>query len=141
VKILREGDLPASPEQVGDVLTDLPRWEEWFAMHKGWSSPPPARAEAGARFKHAVRVMGVPGDVSWRIIDFDAPDRYFLEGKGPSRSSLELEILVVPVAAGSRITFDANIGGLLVRPVEGPLRSWLDTGIDRSLTNLAVLLA
>ncbi len=141
MKIARDGELPASPADVGNVLTDLPRWEEWFAMHKGWSDPPPPRAHAGARFKHAVRVMGVPGDVSWRIVDFDMPDRCFLEGKGPSRSSLALEIRVVPVAAGSRIAFDATIGGLLIKPVEGPLRNWLDTGIDRTLTNLATLLA
>ncbi len=42
---------------------------------------------------------------------------------------------------GARIAFDATIGGLLVKPLEGQLRPWLDTGIDQTLTNLAVLLA
>ncbi|MBA2349263.1 MAG: SRPBCC family protein [Solirubrobacterales bacterium] len=141
MKILREGDLPASPAAVLEVLADLPRWEEWFAMHKGWSSPPPARAETGARFKHRVRVLGAPGEVSWKILAFDAPGSCVLEGKGPSRTSLGLEIRVVPADAGSHITFDATIGGLLVKPIESQLRNWLDTGIDRTLTNLTVVLA
>jgi hypothetical protein len=35
VEISRQLEFDAAPEQIGDVLVDLGRWPDWFALHKG----------------------------------------------------------------------------------------------------------
>lgn len=141
MKISRERELPGSPAEVGALVGDLSRWPEWFALHKGWSGDVPEHARVGTRFRHAVRVLGVPGDVTWEVVDLDEPHRYVLKGKGPSRTSMGLEVHVADAPGGSRIAFDATIGGFVVRPVEGLLHDWLDVRVERTLTSLATLLA
>lgn len=141
MRISRQHELPATPAEVGAVVSDLSRWPEWFALHKGWSGDVPGVARVGTRFRHAVRVLGVPGDVTWEVVALDEPYRYVLKGKGPSRTSMGLEVDVAEAPAGSRIAFDATIGGLLIKPVEGLLRDWLDVRVERTLTSLESLLA
>lgn len=140
MKIARERDLPASPADVGALVGDLSRWPEWFALHKGWHGDVPGAARVGTRFKHHVRVLGVPGQVTWEVVDLDEPFRYVLKGKGPSRTNMGLDVQVVEIADGSRIVIDASIGGLVIKPVEGQLRTWLDVRVERTLTSLESLL-
>lgn len=141
MKISRERDLAASPADVGALVGDLSRWPEWFALHKGWAGDVPAAARVGTRFSHNVRVLGVPGQVTWEVVDLEEPHRYVLKGRGPSRTSMGLDVRVAGIAAGSRIAVDATLGGLLIKPVEGQLRTWLDVRVERTLTSLEGLLA
>ena len=49
--------------------------------------------------------------------------------------------MVEPTDAGSRIHIEADIGGLVLRPVKGQLRGWLDPRIERTLDALESRLA
>lgn len=143
IEISRDIDVDAEPQAVADLVADLPRWPEWFALHKGWSGDvPDGHAGLGTRFKHKVRVMGVTGDVTWEVVELDEPHRFVLKGKGPSRSNMEVDFRVAPSAGGgSTLSFTAKIGGLALRPFEGQIKPWLNVRVERTVESLQTLLA
>lgn len=143
MEITRSAVLPAAPDEVAALVADLSRWPEWFALWKGWSGEPPSGPpRVGTQFKHKVRVLGVPGDMSWAVVELDIPHRVRLEGKGPSRTSAKLDVGIEPAGdGGSKIELTCDLGGLVLKPVEGQLRTWLDVRIERTLASLERLLA
>lgn len=138
--IVRERPLPAPPEDVAGLVRDLSRWPEWFALHKGWSGEVPSEASVGTRFRHKVRILGVAGDVTWEVVEVEMPHRFVLKGKGPSRTGMGLDVAIAPRDGGSTIGFEANVSGLVLRPVEGMLRDWLDVRVERTLDSLEAIL-
>ena len=134
--VTRTHQVDASPEAVAAVIADLPRWPHWFALHKGWVEDPPAQAAKGVRFRHEVRILGVPADITWEVTEADPPRRYAMKGKGSQRTNAAVTFSVSPEGAGSRIELEADIGGLVLRPVKRQLRSWLEPRIARTLTAL-----
>lgn len=142
IEISRAIEVDAEPQAVADLVSDLGRWPEWFALHKGWSGDVPGRGEQGTTFKHRIRVMGVAGDVTWKVAESSPPERFRLEGKGPSRSNMEVDFRVDPRdGGGSTLSFTAKIGGLALRPFEGQIKPWLDVRVERTTDALQALLA
>lgn len=140
--ITREQDVPGTPEQVAEIVTDLERWPEWFALHKGWIGDIPTTARVGVKFKHKVRVLGVPADVEWEVTELDLPRRVVLKGKGSKRTNMQVDFRISErPEGGSRIAIEAQVGGLVLKPVGSQLDSWLDVRIDRTLDRLQELLA
>src|SRR4051794_39546920 len=134
--VVRERKVAAPPEAVADVIVDLPGWPEWFALHKGWVEDPPAVAEPGVRFRHRVRILGVPAEIEWEVIEVDVPHRFSMKGKGSQRTNASVVFIVEPVDAGSLILIEADVGGLVLRPFKSQLHSWLDPRIERTLDAL-----
>lgn len=141
IEITRTRDVLGTPEEVAAAVADLERWPEWFALHKGWASPIPTVAAVGVQFKHKVRVLGVPGDVAWKVAQLNPPRRFVLEGKGPSRSKMGVDFRVTPREGGSTVAFTATIGGLALKPIEGRLKGWIEVRADRTLDGLEKTLA
>ncbi len=143
IEISRDIEVDAAPEAVAELVGDLPRWPEWFALHKGWSEDvPEGTAALGTTFKHKIRVMGVTGDVTWEVVELQAPNRFVLKGKGPSRSNMEVDFRVAARAeGGSTLSFTAKIGGLALRPFEGQIKPWLNVRVERTVDALQTLLA
>lgn len=141
IEITRTRDVDGTPEEVAAAVADLERWPEWFALHKGWSGPIPDDAGVGVKFKHKVRVLGVPGDVAWKVAKLDPPQRFVLEGKGPSMSKMGVDFRVSPRDGGSTVAFTATIGGLALKPIEGILKPWIEVRADRTLDGLERTLA
>ncbi|WP_354698815.1 hypothetical protein DSM112329_04513 [Paraconexibacter sp. AEG42_29] len=140
-EITRTRDVPGTPDEVAALVTDLSRWPEWFALHKGWIGPIPTEAKVGATFQHKVRVLGVPADTKWEVTKLDLPGHIVLKGKGSKRTNMEVDFRIQPRDGGSRIALQAKVGGLVLKPVAGQLGSWLDVRVDRTLDSLEALLA
>jgi len=138
--ITRTHDIGAPPAEVAAFVTDLPRWPEWFALHKGWIGDVPQTATVGTKFKHHVRILGVPADVTWEVVRLDLPERIVIKGKGSKRTSTEVDFRIEAADGGSRVVLHASVGGLILKPVDGQLRSWLDVRVDRTLESLERLL-
>lgn len=136
IEITRTRDVPGSPDTVAAFVSDLERWPEWFALHKGWSGDIPAEAAPGVKFKHKVRVLGLPGDVTWEVTELDVPGRFVLNGKGPKRTNMLVDFRITPRDGGSAVSFTAAIGGLAVKPIEGRLQDWIEVRADRTLDGL-----
>jgi acetyl-CoA C-acetyltransferase len=118
------------------VLVDLPRWPEWFALHKGWVGEVPQRAGVGERFKHRVRILGVPGEIEWTVTELEFPSHFAIRGKGTSRTGAEIDFSVSPQEAGSVVEFVAKLKGLTLKPFEGIVKPWLEVRAERTVTAL-----
>lgn len=140
--VTRKVEVSGSPDTVAALVGDLSRWPEWFALWKGWSAePPPGEPRVGTKFRHKIRVLGVAGDMEWEIVEVDVPRRFKLKGRGPSRTSAKLDVRITPAGEGrSEVEFAADMGGLVLKPVERQLRPWLDVRIERTLVSLEELL-
>lgn len=136
IEITRTRDVADAPQDVAAVVADLERWPDWFALHKGWSGPIPTEARVGVEFQHRVRVLGLPGDVRWKVTELALPSRVVLAGKGPSRSRMGVDFRVSPREDGSTVAFTATIGGLALKPIEGTLKPWIEARADRTLDGL-----
>lgn len=135
--VIREAEISASPEAITTVIADLPNWPAWFALHKGWIEEPPAVAAVGVTFRHRVRVLGVPAEMTWEVTEAEPPYRFAMRGKGSQRTNAAVTFVVEPSGTGSRVHIEADIGGLVLRPVKGQLRSWLAPRVQRTLDALA----
>lgn len=141
IEISREREVPGAREDVAALVCDLERWPEWFVLHKGWIGEVPSEAEIGLRFRHKVRALGIPGEVTWEITDLDVPARFAARGKGTSGAKMEVDFRIWERDGGSCVAFTAKIGGFALRPLKGQLEPWLGTRADRSLDRLSALLA
>jgi hypothetical protein len=136
VEIAKQLELAAAPDQIGEVLVDLEHWPDWFALHKGWVGPVPARATAGTKFKHKARILGVPGDIEWTVTELDFPTRFTVKGKGTSRTGAEIDFTVTPDGDGSNVAFVAKLTGLAIKPFEGMIKPWLEVRAERTVNAL-----
>jgi hypothetical protein len=116
-------------------------WPDWFALHKGWASPVPDRVEVGTRFKHKVRLLGVPGEIEWTVEELVRPWRFHLKGKATSRTAAEIAFTVTPSGGASEVALDAKLTGLAIKPFEGIIRPWLDVRVERTVAGLRGQLA
>lgn len=136
VEIVRQLDFDAPPDRIGDVLADLERWPQWFALHKGWAGPVPTEVAVGSKFKHKVRFLGVPGEIEWTVAELNVPWRFRLTGKGTSRTGAEIDFTVSTAGEASRVALDAKLTGLAIKPFEGMIRPWLDVRVERTVNAL-----
>lgn len=137
MEIERTTVVAASPDEVAAFVTDLERWPEWFALWKGWSKDvPQGPARKGVRFKHKVRILGVPADVEWEVVEVDLPGTVRLKGKSMSRTSTEVDFRSRAVDGGTEIAVRAKLGGMALIPVKGQLKPWLEARVDRTIDGL-----
>ena len=136
VEIARQLQLAAAPDRIADVLVDLEHWPDWFALHKGWAGPIPQRASVGTKFKHKVRMLGVPGEIEWTVTELDLPTHVTVKGKGTSRTGAEIDFTITPAGEGSEIAFVAKLSGLAIKPFEGLIKPWLELRVERTVTSL-----
>ena len=140
IDVTRSVEVPATPDEVAALVMDLGRWPDWFALHDGWASDAPTRAEVGVTFKQRVKVLGIPGDVTWEVVEVELPSRVVLKGRGTSRTSMEVDFHIDEHSAGAEVSFTAKMSGLALRPLKGKLQPWVEERTDRSLAALVKLL-
>jgi carbon monoxide dehydrogenase subunit G len=110
-------EIPAAPERVWEVATDLSRYGEWNVTHTDFPDGVPA-ADEGATFKERITVMGMPGEASWTVTDRSDPTRTVWDGEGPMGIKLGSKLQVEPGGDGTRVTIEVSFDG---GPLSGPM--------------------
>ncbi len=145
MKLEREIDLPASPEEVYDVVMDPRRLHEWVTIHEDVKEAPPRVLEHGDVMLQRLKVAGKGLDVRWKVTTAERARRVVWTGDGPARSTAISEYRFTPVEAGTHFVY-----GLEFRPPGGILggfasRAVLSTSVPQrelegSLQRLKALL-
>jgi uncharacterized protein YndB with AHSA1/START domain len=131
----------AAPEQVWQLVTDLPRVPEWNTMHEGFTGDVPAEIAEGTTFKQKVKLMGMPAEMAWRVTAADAPKRMEWNGDGPMGVKSRTLFLVEPADEGSTITYEMEfIGPALNGPMAGMLEKQAGSAAKQALAKLVALL-
>ena len=110
-------DIPASPEQVQAVAGDFSRYGEWNQVHDGFPDGTPT-LEQGATFREKVTIMGMPGEATWKVTEYEPAHRIVLDGDGPMGIKLGSRLEIEPQDGGSRVTMHASFDGA---PLQGPM--------------------
>jgi hypothetical protein len=94
-------DIAAPAEQVWAVATDWSRYGEWNVTHSGFPEGLPP-SEPGAAFKEKITIMGMPGEASWTVSEFNAPALTAWDGEGPMGIKLGNRLELAPAGEGTR---------------------------------------
>ncbi len=86
MKVEREIDIAAAPEEVYAVLMDPDRLEDWVTIHHSLIEAPPGELKEGAELTQCLKLAGQRVNVRWRVVQDDCPRRVVWEGEGPVRS-------------------------------------------------------
>ncbi|GIE94321.1 type II toxin-antitoxin system Rv0910 family toxin [Paractinoplanes rishiriensis] len=122
-KVSVSTETKAAPEQVWAVLTDLSRTPEWNAMHEGFTGDVPATVGEGSTYKQKVKLMGMPAEMSWRVVTADAPKHFEQAGDGPMGVKAKNRFLIEPTGEGSQITYEMEFAG---PALNGPMAAMLE---------------
>ena len=141
-KVNVTGEAPAPPDKVWELLTDLPRWPEWFSTHDAFLGDLPATLTEGAKFRQRVKAMGMPAETAWTVTTARAPELLELAGDGPMGVKVRSADRVEPSGSGSRITMDTEFeGGMLAGPMGAMVAKQAGESGEKSLAKFAALLA
>jgi hypothetical protein len=134
-------DIPASPQAVWDVATDLSRYGEWNISHTGFPDGTPT-AEEGASFREQITIMGMPGEATWTIAETVAPERTVWTGAGPMGITLGTRLELAPSGDGTAVSISVSFdGGPLAGPMGATVAASAEKGAAQSLEKLAALVA
>ncbi|WP_312855881.1 crotonase/enoyl-CoA hydratase family protein [Nocardioides stalactiti] len=128
----------ATPEQVLRLATDLTGFSTWFEMHDSWRGDVPARASLGLEVVESVRLMGIPAEIAWTVVQLD--DRTFaLSGEGPMGLLVGVSVsAATTVHGGSEIEVEIGLGG---DPVQGPMGATIEAHVEGAAQQTADALA
>ncbi len=133
-------EIPAAPEKVWEVATDLSRYGEWNITHTSFPDGPP-RAEQGATFKEKITIMGMPGEASWTVSECRAPTRTVWDGEGPMGIKLGTRLELVRSGEGTTVSIAVSFdGGPLAGPIGDAVAKSADKGALESLERLKDLI-
>jgi acetyl-CoA C-acetyltransferase len=133
-------DVPVAGERARGLVEDLGRIGEWLTMHQGWLGAAPSGAAVGATFVQKVKIMGIPADVAWEVVEV-TPERIGMRGAGPMGLAIAMWLTTAPGLTGTRVAVDAGVGG---DPITGPMGASVVRSVQEalaeSLARLAALL-
>ena len=105
MRIEREVEIAASPEEVYDLVMDPRRLGEWVTIHQGLKDAPAGRLERGSELTQCLRIAGQRFNVRWKVKQADRPRRVVWDGRGPVRSRARADYALAPAGAGTRFSY------------------------------------
>ncbi len=113
-------DVPMTPRDMWDRVSDLSELGDWLVMHEGWRSELPAELAEGAQVVGVARAKGFRNRVTWTVTTWEPPHRVALSGAGKGGAKYAVTLTVRPAGAGSTLGLRLELGG---RPLFGPVGS------------------
>src|SRR3954469_20793353 len=80
--------ISAPKDKVWGAIADLDVYAQWMTLHVAFPEGTPDEMKQGESFKEKVKIMGMPGDVTWTVADYQEGSRVELSGAGPMGTSL-----------------------------------------------------
>ena len=132
-------ELPTPPDAAFALATDPSRFGEWLTIHDGWPQGEPGAPQEGASFVQQVKIVGMPAEVSWTVIELDGT-RLVMTGAGPMGATLSSTISVTEAGDGSTISYESGFdGGGLQGPMADMVTKAAGDELEKSLTKLKEL--
>jgi uncharacterized protein YndB with AHSA1/START domain len=113
-------DLPMSPQQMWEHVSDLSELGEWLVMHEGWRSEVPEELSEGTQVVGVARAKGFRNRVTWTVTTWDPPHQLALSGAGKGGTKYAVTLTVRAAEAGSTLGLRLELGG---RALFGPVGS------------------
>jgi hypothetical protein len=113
-------DMPMSPQEMWDHVSDLSDLGDWLVMHEGWRSELPDEIAEGTEIVGVARSKGLRNRVVWKVTTWEPPHQVALSGSGKGGAKYAVTLTVRPTEQGSALGLRLELGG---RPLFGPVGS------------------
>ena len=141
IAIEKSVDMPAAPEKVWTTATDLSRWGEWLVMHRSWKSDVPDQLAPGSTMVGVASVLNMPNTITWTVEETSG-SALSISGTGMAGAKVRIRLAVEPAGGGTLLTVATEFEGqMIVGAIAGAIERAAKVDIDRSLANLAGLVA
>src|SRR4051812_33308539 len=138
-------DLDAPLEQAWDLVSNFETFPRWFSLHEGFPAEPPPAIEdvgVGTLVTERIKVMGIPANVEWTVVEWSPPHVIGIDGVGPMGTRMGIRALVERSAGdGTRVTHESSFSGAAITPMLSVLEMEARKAAAESLENVKALLA
>ena len=111
-------DVPMSPQEMWDRVSDLSDLGDWLVIHEGWRSELPEELTEGVQVVGVARAKGFRNRVTWTVTTWDPPRQLALSGSGMGGAKYAVTLTVRVTEDGSALGLRLELGG---RPLFGPV--------------------
>jgi hypothetical protein len=119
-------------------------WADWLVIHAGFSDGAPENFAPGTKFKERVKILGMPGEVTWTIKDVQLGESgvVAMDGEGPMGTTMSARFEIHPADSGTTLVkYDASYGGAALTPLMGQLEKATKEASSESLQKLRDLVS
>ncbi|QUR67353.1 type II toxin-antitoxin system Rv0910 family toxin [Mycobacterium spongiae] len=113
-------DVPITPQDTWDHVSDLSELGEWLVMHEGWRCELPDELAEGIQIEGVARAKGMRNRVAWTVTTWDPPNELALSGSGKGGTNYSVTLTVHPANDGSTLGLRLELSG---RALFGPVGS------------------
>ena len=75
-------DVPMTPQDMWDHVSDLSTLGDWLVMHEGWRGDLPDEIAEGTQVVGVARAKGLRNRVTWTITKWEPPHEVAMSGDG-----------------------------------------------------------
>jgi acetyl-CoA C-acetyltransferase len=137
-------DLETPLERAWEFVSNFEAFPQWFSLHAGFpAGPPPAMGEVGEGTKvtEKIKVMGIPADVDWTVVEWEPPHVVGIDGSGPMGTTMGIRARVERTeTGGTRFTHESSFSGAAITPMLGVLEKEARKAATESLGKVRALL-
>src|SRR5246127_3556537 len=119
-------DVPMTPQNMWDHVSDLSNLSDWLVLHEGWRSELPDELSEGTQVVGVARAKGLRNRVTWTVTSWEPPHQVALSGSGKGGAKYAVTLTVQPTQQGSALGLRLELGG---RALFGPVGSAAARGV------------
>jgi acetyl-CoA C-acetyltransferase len=137
-------ELDAPLEQAWDLVSNFETFPRWFSLHEGFPDDPPPPVEEvreGTVVTERIKVMGIPANVDWTVVEWSPPHVVGIDGAGPMGTKMGIRALVERSKdGGTRVTHESSFSGAAITPMLSVLEKEARKAAAESLERVRELL-
>ncbi|OBH58734.1 SRPBCC family protein [Mycobacterium sp. E2479] len=133
-------DVPMTPQDMWDRVSDLSDLGEWLILHEGWRGELPDEIAEGTQIVGVARAKGLRNRVTWTVTTWDPPHEVAMSGSGKGGAKYAVTLTVRPTDEGSMLGLRLELGGrALFGPVGSAAARAVKGDVQKSLQNFVEL--
>jgi len=133
-------DVPMTPQDMWDHVSDLEDLGDWLIMHEGWRSELPDEIAEGTQIVGVARAKGLRNRVTWTVTTWDPPREVAMTGSGKGGAKYAVTLTVRATDEGSTLGLRLELGGrALFGPVGSAAARAVKGDVQKSLQNFVEL--
>jgi hypothetical protein len=133
-------DVPMTPQDMWDHVSDLSDLGDWLIMHEAWRSELPDEIAEGTQIVGVARAKGLRNRVTWTVTTWDPPREVAMTGSGKGGAKYAVTLTVRPTDEGSTLGLRLELGGrALFGPVGSAAARAVKGDVQKSLQNFVEL--
>lgn len=133
-------DVPMTPQDMWDHVSDLSDLGDWLTMHEGWRSDLPDEIAEGTQIIGVARAKGMRNRVTWTVTRWDPPHEVAMSGSGKGGTKYGVTLTVRSTGDGSTLGVRLELGGrALFGPVGSAAARAVKGDVEKSLKNFVEL--